>query len=209
MKITQVLILFLSLSIISCKKGKADFTIKGTVQDVAFNQGLKSTSISIYQLPIGESVEKLLATTTTDDNGFYTFTFQREPTEKYILRIEKLNYFEFEKDIQFSSLTVENDNVRDFDIYAKSWVKIRIRKTSTSGEPQSIRYIQQEGKKNCPECCPNTEQNYEKVSDTSIFCINNGNTNYSIYYWLSGSSDQGLKSVYTTPFDTTELLITY
>ena len=72
-----------------------------------------------------------------------------------------------------------------------------------------LRFIKQQGKENCLECCPTSEQNYYGAIDTSIYCINDANTNYSIYYWLVGTSTQNLLSVNTTIFDTTDIILQY
>jgi len=45
--------------------------------------------------------------------------------------------------------------------------------------------------------------------DTTIYCINNGNEVYSVYYWVLNSSNQGLLSAVTTAFDTTEIILNY
>jgi len=72
-----------------------------------------------------------------------------------------------------------------------------------------LQYIKQAGLQGCAACCPNTEQNYFGALDTTIYCINNGNEVYSVYYWVLNSSNQGLLSAVTTAFDTTEIILNY
>jgi 2-oxoglutarate dehydrogenase E2 component (dihydrolipoamide succinyltransferase) len=50
---------------------------------------------------------------------------------------------------------------------------------------------------------------YTITNSTSYYCINDGNQLYSYLYFAFGPDDTGVKSIITTPFDTTELSLTY
>lgn len=213
MKIKKVisfvfLILLFFLPFHQCKKGAATFTLKGTITDETLNQGLNNAQVYLYKVPAGSSEKILIESKQLDANGNFSFSFQREAIEKYVIMIEKENYFLIEEDIYFSTLTTTQDNIRDYSTTAKSWVKIKLK----NNNPQTndhLRYIKQEGKVNCIECCPSSEQNYYGDLDTSIYCINDANTNYSIYYWIIGTNQQNLLSANTSIFDTTEILLNY
>lgn len=203
-----IFILILSTLFFSCKKGKADFTLKGSVTDITFAQNLVGATVKLYQVPVASTQQELIGTFTIGSDGMYSFTFPRDKMEKYILKITKTGYFDIEKEVYFSELTVEEDNIRNYSTTAKSWVKLTFHNLNPSASDQ-LKYIKQEGKENCAECCTDTEQNYYGALDTSIYCINDGNTTYSYYYWIIPSSNQGLKSAYTTAFDTTEIILNY
>lgn len=72
-----------------------------------------------------------------------------------------------------------------------------------------FQYIKQQGKANCAECCPIDQKTLNGAVDTSIYCINDGNTLYSIYYFATGMTGGTIEGVATNAFDTTELLINY
>jgi hypothetical protein len=203
----RFLVVILSIPLLfACKKEKANFVITGKITDNTFKTQLINTEVKLYEISIKNSYETLAQTTTTDANGNYSFTVVRDPIEKYILVCEKKNYFSLRETIQFSSLSIKENNIRNYGVTAQSWVKIRFKKNPTS-EPISIRYLPQEGKKFCSQCCSNTEQQLYQVTDTSLICINDGNTNYSIYYWIMNTNLEGLSEINTPPFDTTEMLI--
>ncbi|MEY3238167.1 MAG: hypothetical protein RI883_2268 [Bacteroidota bacterium] len=201
-------LLVIILLSVSCKKGKADFVLKGTVSDLTFNQNLSGATIKLYQVPVGTTQKQLLSTSTIESDGAYSFTFPRDKMEKYVVSINKTNYFEITEDVYFSSLTTSEDNVRDFSTKAKAWVKLTFFNSNPLPSDQ-LKYIKQTGKEGCAECCSDAEQILFGTVNTSIYCINDANTDYSYYYWLLGTSNQGLKSAYTNAFDTVEISLTY
>jgi hypothetical protein len=162
----------------------------------------------LYQVPIGTTQQVLLSTSTIGSDGLYSFTFPRDKMEKYVLVITKLNYFDISEEVFFSSLTTKEDNVRDYSTKAKAWVKLTFFNSNPAPGDQ-LKYIKQAGKEGCSECCSDAEQFLIGAINTSIYCVNDGNTDYSYYYWLIGTSNQGLKSAYTTAFDTVEISLTY
>ena len=201
-------ILLVTILLCSCKKGKANFVLRGTLTDLTFSKNLSGATVKLYQVPVASAQEQLLQTITSGEDGSFSFTFPRDKMEKYVLKISKEGYFDIQKDVYFSELTIEEDNVRNYATTAKSWVKLRFINTVPSFSDH-LRYIKQEGKVDCQDCCSKDEQNYFGALDTAIYCINDANTNYSYYYWIIGTPNQGLKSAYTTPFDTTEILLEY
>ncbi len=203
----QALIL-ISLVIIffSCEKGKANFVLKGTISDVTFSKKLDGATISLYQIIVGTSEEIFVASQTIGSDGNYSFTFPRDNMEKYILRITKENYFPLEQTIYFSSLSLNADNIRDYSTTAKAWVKLSFINDPNFGGNQ-LEYTIQQGKENVDGSCQHGT--YTITNSTSHYCINDGNQLYSYLYFAFGPNDTGVKSVVTTPFDTTELSLTY
>ena len=201
---------FLLLALLfSCKKGKADFTLKGTITDITFNQNLSGASIKLYQVPIGSTNEELIQTSTIGSDGTYSFTFPRDKIEKYILRISKTNYFELEETVLFKDLTIEEDNIRNYGTYAKAWVKLTFKNTISPSSSDEFKFIKQEGKEGCAECCSENEQFLYGIADTSIYCINNGNEVYSYLYFKLYTNFSGTMQTTTTAFDTTEIILNY
>ena len=145
---------------------------------------------------------------TLGTDGSYSFTVPREKMEKYLIRVNKNLYFPIESSIYYSTLNVESDNIRNFSTNAKSWVELKFLNNNPLPNDH-LRYIKQQGYSGCMECCPITEQDYYGAIDTSIYCVNLGNTVYSIYYWIIGSNNQGLLEATTTPIDTTQIYLPY
>ncbi len=196
------------VSCIACSKKTSKFTVSGKITDTSLNQNLSNATVSIYKKLQGNSFETFIETTTTNSEGDYTFTFDRDKSEKYILKISKDNYFTAEETILFSSLTIEENNVRNYSTSAKSWVKLHFKNIDPKPTDQ-LRFMKQEGKISCNECCPIDYQYIYGSADTSIYCINDGNTKYSYIYSVIGTTNQAIKSVKTIPFDTTEIYLEY
>jgi hypothetical protein len=202
------ILILIASSFFGCKKGAGTFTIKGIITDETFNTGLSGATIELYKVPVASNNEILVETKILENDGAYQFTFPREQVEKYIIRVYKNLYFPIESIVFYSSLNVEEDNIRNYGTKAKSWVELRLVNSSPT-PTDHFRYIKQQGLAGCSECCPITEQDFYGELDTSIYCINEGNTIYSIYYWVIGTNNQSLLEAYTTAFDTTTLYLSY
>jgi hypothetical protein len=203
-----IYLIALLISFVSCEKGQADFVLRGTLTDITLNVPHQNALVEIYKVPVGSSVTTKIGELVTGSDGKYTFTFKRDKTEKYVLKIQKEGYFDLEKNVYFSELSIESDNIRNYSTTAKSWVKLRFINQNPSSQDHLI-FIKQLGKEDCLDCCSAAEQNFYGALDTTIYCINDAFTTYSYYYWIAGSQNQGLKSATTGFSDTTEILLTY
>ena len=201
--------MFLGLFLVSsCNKGKADFTLKGTITDSTFSSGLSGANVNLYATAAGSLTAYQIATTTLDSEGNFDFTFPRDKVETYYIEIKKDNYFEIYEAIPFADLSVKDDNVRNYATTAKGWVKFHI--NNSGGQSSDVlEFIREEGKVNCAECCPGGYQYFYGAVDTTFYCVNDANNAYSGYYWVQGGGPSGPVWVLTTPFDTVNVDITY
>lgn len=206
MRFTFYLLAISLLSLSACKKGKADFTIKGTISDDTFVTSLAGAELKIYEIEAGGAATNLMGETTVASDGSYSFTFPRNQAESYLLTIRKDNYFEQDKTIFFSDLTIEEDNVKNYSTTAKSWARLKFITTDPTAQ---LNYIKQNGKAGCDGCCESSEQSLSGIQDLTIICPNDGNTTYSYHYWMPGTAITGDKSATTTAFDTVDIVLNY
>jgi hypothetical protein len=195
------------IALSSCKKGQASFIIKGNVSDETFQTSLTNATIQLYRIAAGTNEETLISELESTD-GSFRFEVKRDKTTQYKIAVTKQNYFPIVKEIPFNSLSIEQENTVSLSTTAQSWVKLRFNNLNALSSDH-LKYIKQNGKVNCDECCPATEQHLYGPQNTSFICPNDANTTYSIFYAVLNTTDQGIKSVITPAFDTTELLITY
>jgi hypothetical protein len=203
-----ILFVFVISLLVSCQKGTGTFQINGTVTDATFSEGLAGATASLYKVPIGTSDELFVSSMILPSNGAYEFKVPREKMERYILKINKDFYFPIEKDIYYSELSIQNPNIYDLSTKAMSWVKIHF-KNNNPLPLDHFRYIKQEGLAACPSCCPTSAQDFYGALDTTFYCLNNGNSTYSIFYWELNTPNNGLKSCYSTAFDTSLIEVLY
>lgn len=185
-----------------CKKGKATVDLHGIIGDQTFSAGLSGATVYLYEVDASGSNVTLLGETTTSSDGYYSFSFSRNTVLKYLLEVHKNNYFPIEEEIAFSDLSVEHGNIKNYSTTAMSWARLRFVTSSSS----SVQYNREQGKINCASCCPTGINTITGPVDTSIYCINDGNTVYSYQYVISGSAPS-INSVTTVAFDTTEILL--
>lgn len=197
----------LAVVLTSCKKGRADFTLKGFVSDETFGGGVSGATINLYEVEAGGFSTTLIGTATLSD-GNYSFTFPRNKAESYTVEVLKNQYFILEESVNFSSMTIEEDNIRNFSISAKSWVNLKFINDNPQ-QTDALKYIKIDGKQDCVECCPKSEQYLNGAIDTTITCINDGNTTYSYNYWVLNTVISGHESIVTIPFDTVDLVLHY
>ena len=201
-------ILSLSYMLLGCEKGTGSFVFTGTVSDLTFNQGLEGAQIKLYKVPIGTSDEIFVQNITLSSTGTYKFEVPRERMERYILRVQKDLYFPIEKEVYYSELSIQSDNMFDLTTNAQSGATIHF-KNLNPHPPDHFRYIKQEGLAACASCCPSTTQDFYGALDTTFYCLNNGNTTYSLFYWEMNTPNNGQKSTFTTAFDTTLIEVIY
>jgi hypothetical protein len=207
----RLLILSLSLVLLllfGCNKGAGTFILEGVITDTSFNQPLAGAEVSLYGIAAGNNQYAMIASAVTGADGKYSFTFDRTRTEKYTLYVKKNLYFEQEEEVYYSQLKLKETNIRNVSTTAKSWVEIKIFNNNAANNDH-LQFIRQQGKIGCSECCFSGINHLYGFQDTSIFCINDGNSLYSIEYAVFGTSNTGIIGVNTTPFDTTVLNLTY
>lgn len=207
----RLLILSLSLVLLllfRCNKGAGTFTLEGVITDASFNQPLAGAEVSLYGIAAGNNQYAMIASAVTGADGKYSFTFDRTRTEKYTLYVKKNLYFEQEEEVYYSQLKLKETNIRNISTTAKSWVEIKIFNNNAANNDH-LQFLRQQGKTGCSECCFSGTNHLYGFQDTSIFCINDGNSLYSIEYAVFGTSNTGILGVTTTPFDTTVLNLTY
>lgn len=203
MRLLTYIVLALALGFSSCKKGKADIVLNGTISDVTFGSTLSGATVRLFEIEAGGGETNLLGTTTIGSDGGYSFTFPRNQVESYILEVQKAGYFDIEASIPLQDLTVEEDNTYNYSTTAKSWAGLHFVTAGTG----TVTFIRQQGKSGCDICCGSDPVALTGPMDTIIYCANDGNTNYSYTYTASGST--GLKSVNTVAFDTSIVTLTY
>ena len=205
----KLVLLFAVLGIFfSCDKGAGEFIINGSVTDATFQTAHTGAEISLYKIPLASNNEQFVSSSILGSDGKFQFTVPRERLEKYIIRVNKHLYFPIEKEIYFSELKLKEENTFALSTWAQSWVALNF----VNQNPLSMdhfRYIKQAGYASCAECCPITEQNFYGALDTTIYCINKGNTIYSLLYWVLNTPNQGYLEANTSAFDTTHIYLNY
>jgi 5-hydroxyisourate hydrolase-like protein (transthyretin family) len=207
----SITVFLFSISIVllfGCNKGAGTFILEGMITDVSFNQPLAGAAVELYGISGGNNQYALVASTVTGEDGRYSFTFDRTRTEKYTLYVKKPLYFEQELEVYYSQLKLKETNIRNVSTTAKSWVEIKIFNNNAANNDH-LQFIRQQGKSGCSECCFSGITHLYGFQNTSIFCINDGNSLYTIEYGVFGTSNTGIIGVTTTPFDTTVLNLTY
>jgi hypothetical protein len=192
----------------SCNKGPALYTIKGNISDGTMGGSISNQLVKVATTNAGSSSELNYLDLTTDAEGNYTFEIERAKFEKVNIKVVKDLYFEGTSSKNIDDLSSENDNIVDIKINAKAWVKLTF--NNPGGNPtDELTYIMQDGKKGCTECCSTAEQKIIGAGTTEVICINDGNMDYSIYYFQTGGGPSDIVATYTAAFDTAAIVINY
>lgn len=208
MKIISVLFALAALAINgSCKKKTIEYTIQGTVQDASFGTAASGSTVTLYEIAPGSAISTPLSSAVVGADGSYSFTIKREKIEKYRLSFTKSNYFPEAIEFSLKDLDPKTPTSYTTQVWAKSWVKLVFNNPDNVG---NLKVVKTSGKSGCDECCTFGEfYLYSNVSDSTIYCINNGNTAYSYHWFLLQTTTHAEASVITVPFDTTELVLEY
>lgn len=189
----------------ACKKKNLKYVIKGTVYDASFNAPLAGATVIISTTSTTNTTLTQKATLTTDASGNYSYELSREKLKNVVITVSKTNYFGDETTTTLDNLSIEDDNSFNYSVYAKSWVRLHF----VSNGTKTVKYLRTAGKSGCEECCPGGEMLLNSVVDESVYCINNGNTPYTIFYDVQGTTNNGSLSAITIPFDTTDITVNF
>ena len=209
MKIVFTLVLPALITLFAgCSKKAIEYTIEGIVRDESFGSKAAGTTVGLYQFTPGTAGDPTFVTSAvTGADGKYSFTFKRDKVEKYQLVFSKDNYFSSTQEFTVEDLDVKIPKLFLTGIHAKAWVRLRFVNPDSNG---SVKIVKTNGKSGCDECCSFSEFTlYPNVTDTSLYCINNGNSTYSYHWFRLQTSQNGEASVVTVPFDTTELVLNF
>lgn len=198
-----LLSVILTFSLVGCKKKELKFVIQGNLTDATFQQSFSNVEVKLYKKLLSSGSEEFVTSTTTDGAGFYVLDFNRDQAEYYRLIATKNNYFPIDEQINFNTLSTEDNNIRDFNTTAMSWVKIIFQNEIPVNSGDMLKYTKQQGKAGCATCCPITEQTILNQPYFETVCVNDGNTSYSYLFTTNGDGPStGINSIVTTPFDT-------
>jgi hypothetical protein len=205
-----IVLFIICYSVNSCERGIASFTLAGTITDETFQQGLTGAEVKLFKVPIGTNSMIAIDSVILTADGKYEFTFPRDKTEKFIIKISKENYFEISDEIPFSSLTPSSTTTRNYGTKAKSWVEMRF-VNSTVLPNETFRFMKTSENTTCEECCPGGLIDLVEQTYYSRTCLNNANSLFSVDYWIinGGTSQYGHKEVTPAPFDTALVLVNY
>jgi hypothetical protein len=193
---------------VSCKKEKGIYTLEGTITDNTFGQSIAGQLLTVSLQNAGSTSYITHSTITTDANGKYHVEIERGEIDKIKISGTKKNYFGIEFVVPISVLTVGDTYIINQGITAQAWARLIFKHTTGSSSTQ-LNYIKVDGKQGCAECCPISQQTYLGYVNDTVYCINDGNTNYSYNYTITGTTIFENKVCYTPAFDTAELILNY
>lgn len=209
MRIFILTLLLLGLTLSACKKKDLEFKLKGNV--LALNNGipLQGVEVKVYIYSAGKGIEDLKGTTQTDANGNYELDIERSKFEKLVIKLSKTNYFSEAKQYSFDDLSTAKDNNANHTLSPKSYTRFILKNQIPSSNTDELKIFKVSGKTDCQECCPDGTKFYYGIIDTVVLCANDGDTYMKFYWWVNGSEQYGVDSVYNIPFETIDYQILY
>lgn len=203
-------LLMIILVLSSCKKKDANsYIIEGVVNDESLNGVLANASITLLERKAGDFNYVELTSTTSDSEGKYKLSFQRNRVTDYKVVLKKDKYLSRESLILPQNLTLGKSNEFNWSMAAISWVKIHLQNVDTVNNYDEFIYQKIDGSTDCEGCCPNIELHFYGALDTTFFCVAEGNRSFSYYYELRNSTTLGNEQKITIPFDTISFETTY
>lgn len=211
--------LFVTAFFLSCKKNKPiAITISGRISDP--NQNNKSIAdavVSIYQKKLDNGSYntnyKFISSTTTDAGGLYKIAFNKDNVIDYKIIIEKENYFVSETIYNPDKISTEDNNILNYSIYPKSWIKVHIRSDNPFNSTDKLSFSYFENLlENCGSCCTYEPKVFiGNAIDTVIKCETWAykTVGYQAFITKNGVSNIKNGTIYTPQGDTAMLNFYY
>lgn len=206
-----------ALVLSSCRKQKnIEYSLKGNIVDPNGNTPVSGVQVKLLvnKLDGGNfnSAFETIASTTTNANGDYTFTFNRENATAYKITYSRQFHFGSELEINPDDLNEEVDNIYNFDMPSMAWLRIHISNTNPFDANDEIDFQISDGAYNCGACCGTSIQTFTGMNvDTVVYCLNDGNHNVTGtgFYTKNGVGSTTSQTVYAEAYDTTDIIINY
>jgi hypothetical protein len=177
-----ILTVLLVFSFDACKKKEPlVFTIEGQIFDKSFNQSLEGGVVRLFRVPAA-TTQEILVEQQTISNGSYKFVFDRDRSEKYVIRFSKENYFDEVFTVFFSQLQVGQVYTLNFGVDALSYMNWVFVDQPPINENVSVTLQKLNGRTTGAGACPNQQYEYYggSVSDT-LRCAVGGNQYIKFY----------------------------
>src|SRR5690606_12218161 len=172
----QLIVVFMVLSMMSCKKDPIQYTIEGTVLDQSTQNSISGAKVTVFQKPFNNAVTTNsfieVGTTQTNSAGFYSVTFDREKVTEFKVEIEKEGYFDIILNIGSADVTSDHNNVFNANMDGISWAKFTIQNTFPSAISDNLTLIFYSYRTGCNGCISADYNYFEGIIDTTITYTN-------------------------------------
>lgn len=212
----RFIISFIVLAIsFSCKKTDQVVHFKGNITEATGGGSLEGVDVSFSEKKIQNGTVNanfsLAGQTTTDNNGNFEFDYQREKTIEVRISAQSENFHQQTIYLDDEDLSLVEDNIVNFNLYSKSWVKFIIKNNSPTNTTDELKLVKKNPVEGCEGCCQNDAQTFNGEVDTEFVCATGGNVFFNFNYIVTDNSGVQFveDSVYCEPNDTAQIFITY
>jgi hypothetical protein len=153
-----------------------------------------------------------IATVTTDNNGYYSFEYERNNFAEIAAEISKSNYFLFTEKLDIDEVAANKNFQRNFTITPRAWIKLNIEHQGNGADQFSLNYRNLTVYRDCPNCCKNDNLDFNgELVNYSSSCNAEGNIfhRYRTIVSLNGQQTELIDSVFLTLGDTALIDIVY
>ncbi|MEO9533102.1 MAG: hypothetical protein ABJG68_09205 [Crocinitomicaceae bacterium] len=200
------------LVLTACKKDPIQYTFDGKITESVGGNGLSGVSVSIYQIPFSSSVTSnnyvLAGSTTTDSEGNYSITFDREKVTEFKINLDYDGYYKRDINLNSGEISSENNNTTNYEMDPKSWIKFNINNEFPADQNDELNILLLNYREGCQDCATSDYYAYEGIVDTSVVFGSTGAQYFNFTYIYVGNTSWS-DSVYMTPFDTVNYAINY
>ena len=209
------LVVILALAIIiptSCKKDPIEYTFKGHLTDLQSGNNVEGVAVKISQIVFNStstnSNYSTVANLSSDLNGDYSATFLREKVSDFKIELSKTGYFYHESIINPSDVSTENENIFDYVMEPKAWIKFQFVNLAPQNFDE-LTLILQNFKLGCSECIPNDYLYFSGAVDTTLLFTTTAGAYAKFIYIDEWTSNSTTDSIYMIPFDTVTYSFNY
>lgn len=209
-RLSKLLILFVAFSSLlgACnKKVPLEFTIEGQIYDKSFSQNNEGGVVKLYKV-LAATTQEIFVDEQTITNGAYKFVFERDRSEKYVIRFSREGYFDEMHTIFFSQLQVGETFSFNFSVEAYAemhWVFVD---QPPINENYSVSLHKLNGRDSGAGACPNQiYEYYGGVVQDTLRCAVGGNQ--YIRFYVIKLPNVTLDSVFCPAFETSYYTVNF
>ena len=196
----------------SCKKKEITYDFQGKVKEWNGGSPISGAEITITQQVFNSTAtninHEIAAVTSTNANGDYTVNFDREKVTEFGFIVKKDWYFTHEIIETSGNYSIEDVNVKDFELEPYGYFKFKIKNISPIPGDQ-LKLFLYNFKEGCNDCASNGYTYLEGEIDTTLIFQTTAKTYHRFFYTDQLNGTTFNDSLLTIHKDTVTYTINY
>lgn len=213
--ILLVIMIMIVAMLTTCRK-EEPIVISGKVfdpnQEIPVDQVRVELWTQLIEGGIFSANYTLAETTTTVNDGTFSFNLVKKNYTGIRLSFSKTGYFGWESDLNMDKINNQNSHFADYQLLPKAWLHIRVKNAEPVGSDDYFEFRILNGYTGCEDCCKGEKYQFTGYEiDQTLDCQTSGHQLVMIQWSKRKNGEQIIRteSFFIPAFQTTDINFNY